>query len=60
MLFAVASKGQVILHTVNLDFEDGTPGGSAFGWYIPGYAEHSGYYGYITNELPAEGDILSS
>jgi hypothetical protein len=55
MLFAVASKGQVILHTVNLDFEDGTPGGSAFGWYIPGYAEHSGYYGYITNELPAEG-----
>jgi len=54
-LIYIAGNGQVVLHTVNLDFEDGSPGSSAFGWYIPGYAEHSGYYGYLTDTKPAEG-----
>jgi C-terminal processing protease CtpA/Prc len=56
-LLSLTARGQVILHTINLDFEDGSPGNSAFGWYIPGYAEHSGYYGYLTDIEPAEGRL---
>ena len=49
------SSAQVLMHTVNLDFEEGLPGVVPYGWYIPPYAQESGYYAYLTDENPAEG-----
>lgn len=48
-------NSNVLLHTVNLDFEEGRPGDTPYGWYIPSYAVYSGFTGYLTDENPIEG-----
>lgn len=48
-------NGQVLLHYVNLDFEQSQNGYVPFGWQFPKGAEKYGYRAIATSEAPYEG-----
>ncbi|MDQ1266062.1 MAG: TSPc protein [Bacteroidota bacterium] len=48
-------NSQTIIHSYNLDFEDGAPGNMPIGWTLPSYAKNAGYSAALTDLNPLHG-----